>query len=196
MPPKYTPADLGRYAAKQQNRAKEFLNKYRNDPAAIARRFKAIARGEGLQSIIKYNLFLSELNRVAGVNNILADLYNNANRGRGNNGIFWNTREWTMVNGPRRVYNLSALNKYKSFKAKAKAPKAPKAPKVNTGNLVAMMNALVVASPSRAPNNLVSLKLQAKKMKIRVTNNVNGKRVPKSANKLRTQIQNALARKR
>ena len=175
MPPKYTPADLGRYAAKQQNRAKEFLNKYRNDPAAIARRFKAIARGEGLQSIIKYNLFLSELNRVAGVNNILADLYNNANRGRGNNGIFWNTREWTMVNGPRRVYNLSALNKYKSSKAAPKAPKAPKA----------------------APNNLTkNLKLQAKRLKIRVTNSVNGKRVPKSVNKLRTQIQNALARRR
>ena len=167
---------LGKYAAKEQNRAKEFLRKYKNDPAAIARRFRAIARGTDDRSIIKYNILLSELNNVAGRDDVLADLYNNANIARNyiNNAPFWNVRGWEMVRPVRHIYNLSALNKYKSSKAAPKAPKAPKA----------------------APNNLTkNLKLQAKRLKIRVTNSVNGKRVPKSANKLRTQIQNALARR-
>ena len=246
-----------KYAAKEQNRAKEFLRKYKNDPAAIARRFRAIARGADDRSIIKYNILLKELNKVAGRGDVLADLANNAfnarytntTNTRYNNTKAWNYGEWKMVNGPPRVYNLSPLYKYKSSKAKAKAPKAVNQSNVNTAikrwdamvkalkmeaqaqeegpilnsimNTVKKVTAMMEATKGSSlnsqlntvkkmtammrervkmkwpvPNNLTkNLKLQAKRLKIRVTNSVNGKRVPKSANKLRTQIQNALARR-
>jgi len=104
-------------------------------------------------------------------------------------------KNWSLVNFTRNEY-LKAVKDLQKLSALAKSARTRKAPKsTNIGNLVARMNRMNVASPSRAPNNLVSLKLQAKRLRIRVTNNVHGKRVPKSANKLRTQIQNALARK-
>jgi len=104
------------------------------------------------------------------------------------------------VNG-RRIYKttneLRNDIKKKTAKKKSASPKAsaksPKLSQKEMNELSGYINAIQIAA-SR-DNNLENLKKQAKKLKIRVTNNVNGKRVPKSANKLRTQISNALSKK-
>jgi len=97
------------------------------------------------------------------------------------------SHNWSLVNFNRVEYCTALGEALEELNiGPLHGPRSPPLRLLSTGNLVARMNRM----------NLASLKLLATKLKIRVTNIVNGKRVPKSEEKLRTQILNVLARKK